>query len=80
MRIRLTMPSKDGKRLKEEILKNVEKVEEDEWSEEWELVSRYFNTHYFDKETTPLTYCLAFRLLSLTLARSGLSTNSYRKK
>jgi ribosome maturation protein SDO1 len=26
MRIRLTMPSKDGKRLKEEILKNVEKV------------------------------------------------------
>lgn len=38
MRIRLTMPSKDGKRLKEEILKNVEKVEEDEWSEEWELV------------------------------------------
>lgn len=39
MRIRLTMPSKDGKRLKEEILKNVEKVEDDEWSEEWELVS-----------------------------------------
>lgn len=39
MRIRLTMPAKDGKRLKEEILQGVEKVEEDEWSEEWELVS-----------------------------------------
>lgn len=39
MRIRLTMPAKDGKRIKEEILKNIEKVEEDDWSEEWELVS-----------------------------------------
>lgn len=39
MRIRLTMPSKEGKRLKEEILNNVETVEEDEWSEQWELVA-----------------------------------------
>lgn len=39
MRIRLTMPSKDGKRLKDRILEMTETVEEDEWSEEWELVS-----------------------------------------
>jgi ribosome maturation protein Sdo1 len=38
MRIRLTLPSKDGKRLQEEILKTVDKVEENEWSEDWELV------------------------------------------
>ena len=38
MRVRLTMPSKDGKRLKEEVVKHVEKIEDEDWSEEWELV------------------------------------------
>ena len=38
MRIRLTMPAKDGKRLKDKVMEKIEKVEDDEWSEEWELV------------------------------------------
>lgn len=39
MRIRLTMPAKDGKRLKDKILATIDTVEEDDWTEEWELVS-----------------------------------------
>jgi ribosome maturation protein SDO1 len=40
MRIRLTMPAKDGKRIKDKVIPCVEKVEEEDWSEEWELVRR----------------------------------------
>ena len=39
MRVRITMASKEGKRLKEKILPLITKVEDDEWSDEWELVS-----------------------------------------
>jgi len=39
MRIRLTMPSKDGKRLKDQIIEKTEKVEEEDWSDEWELIA-----------------------------------------
>lgn len=40
MRVRLTMPTKDGKRLKEKILGMAEIVEEDDMgSSEWEVVS-----------------------------------------
>ena len=39
MRIRLTMPSKDGKRLKDKIIEKTETVEEEDWSEEWELIA-----------------------------------------
>lgn len=38
MRVRITMPSKDGKRLKDKLLALVSKVEDDDWGEEWELV------------------------------------------
>jgi ribosome maturation protein SDO1 len=38
MRVRITMPSKEGKRLKEKILPLINKVEDDEWSDEWEVV------------------------------------------
>jgi ribosome maturation protein SDO1 len=39
MRIRLTMPQKEGKRLKEKVLASAEQVEVDEWtSDEWEAV------------------------------------------
>lgn len=38
MRIRLTMASKDGKRIKEKVLGMIATVEEDDWSAEWELV------------------------------------------
>ncbi|BGP57039.1 hypothetical protein JCM8202_004523 [Rhodotorula sphaerocarpa] len=39
MRVRVTMSSKEGKKMKEKILPLVTKVEDDEWSEEWELVA-----------------------------------------
>jgi ribosome maturation protein SDO1 len=40
MRVRITMPTKDGKRLKDQVVANADKVEEDDFgSEEWEVVS-----------------------------------------
>ena len=38
MRIRLTLPAKEGKRLKDKILEEIENVEEEDWDEEWELI------------------------------------------
>jgi len=39
MRVRITMPSKDGKQLKEKILESADKVEEDEFGQnDWELI------------------------------------------
>jgi ribosome maturation protein SDO1 len=38
MRVRITMPSKDAKRVKEKVLAEVEEVEEDEMDAEWEAV------------------------------------------
>jgi ribosome maturation protein SDO1 len=41
MRIRITMPTKDGKRLKEQITGSADTVEEDDFtSDEWETVRR----------------------------------------
>lgn len=43
MRVRLTVPVKDAKRLKEKIVEGAEKVEEEDWGqEEWEVVSSPF--------------------------------------
>jgi ribosome maturation protein SDO1 len=39
MRIRLTMANKDGKRLKEKIVALMDKVEDEDWADEWEVVS-----------------------------------------
>jgi hypothetical protein len=33
------MPAKDGKRLKEQIIQGADKVEDEDWGEEWEVVS-----------------------------------------
>ncbi|KAF9513456.1 hypothetical protein BS47DRAFT_1329586 [Hydnum rufescens UP504] len=39
MRVRIVMPTKDGKRLKEKIVEGAEKVEGEEWGQdEWEVV------------------------------------------
>lgn len=38
MRVRITMPAKDGKRLKESVLQGAEKVEDEDWGEDWEVV------------------------------------------
>lgn len=39
MRVRITMPNKDGKKLKEKLLPLTDAVEDEDWSDEWELVS-----------------------------------------
>lgn len=39
MRVRITMPAKDGKRLKEQITQGADKIEDEDWGEEWEVVS-----------------------------------------
>ncbi len=45
MRVRVTMPVKDGKRLREQIVEGAEKVEGDEMGqEEWEVVSLLYLT------------------------------------
>lgn len=38
MRVRITMPAKDGKRIKDKMLALISKVEDDEMGDEWELV------------------------------------------
>lgn len=38
MRVRVTVPSKEGKRMKDKILALVSTVEDDDWSDNWELV------------------------------------------
>ncbi|KAL7410686.1 SBDS protein C-terminal domain-containing protein [Mrakia frigida] len=39
MRVRITMPTKDGKRLKEQVIASADTVEEDDFgSEEWEII------------------------------------------
>ena len=39
MRVRVTMPTADGKRLKEKVIEGAEKVEEDEMGQtDWEVV------------------------------------------
>ena len=44
MRVRVTMPTKDGKRLREQIVEGAEKVEDDEMGQdEWEAVSFDFS-------------------------------------
>lgn len=37
------MPAKDGKKLKDKVMPSVDKVEEEDWTEEWELVG---GTHF----------------------------------
>ena len=39
MRIRLTMATKDGKRLKEKITPLIDTTEDEDWSDEWELIA-----------------------------------------
>lgn len=40
MRIRIVMPSKDGKRIREKVMSEVDEVEEEDMGTEWELVAR----------------------------------------
>lgn len=39
MRIRIVMPAKEGKKLKEKVVSHLEKVEEENWDEDWELIA-----------------------------------------
>ncbi|EJT98957.1 Shwachman-Bodian-diamond syndrome protein [Dacryopinax primogenitus] len=38
MRVRVTMPAKDEKRLKEKIVEAAESVEDEDWGDEWEVI------------------------------------------
>ncbi|KZT58495.1 Shwachman-Bodian-diamond syndrome protein [Calocera cornea HHB12733] len=38
MRVRVTMPNKDGKRLKERVTEAAETVEEEDWGDDWEAI------------------------------------------
>jgi ribosome maturation protein SDO1 len=38
MRIRVIMPAKEGKRLKDKVVALVDTVEDEYWGDEWELV------------------------------------------
>lgn len=64
MRVRVTMSSKEGKKMKEKILPLVTKVEDDEWSEEWELVSCAFT--YLSESFLPPERALVFALVGNT--------------
>lgn len=50
MRVRITMPSKDGKRIKTQVLALVDKVEDDDWADEWELVRCLTVPHWLGAE------------------------------
>lgn len=39
MRIRITMPNKDGKKIKEKVVALLDKVEDEDWSDEWECIA-----------------------------------------
>lgn len=66
MKVRITMPNRDGKRLKERVLACADTVEEDDMtSEEWEAVS----TLYGGRGWTVLT--LSGRLCLLIQDNSG---------
>lgn len=39
MRVRVTLPTKEAKRLKDKVVPLVEKVEDEDWADEWELVA-----------------------------------------
>ena len=38
MRIRITCPSKQGKDIKDKVKEVINKVEDEDWSDEWELI------------------------------------------
>ena len=47
MRVRVTMPTKDAKRLREQVIEGAEKVEDDEMGQdEWEVVRDGFADLY----------------------------------
>lgn len=39
MRVRVTMPAKEGKKVKEKVMPHVEKVEDEDWDDDWELIA-----------------------------------------
>ena len=68
MRVRVTMPTKDGKRLREKVIEGAEKIEDDEMGQQqWEVVRDGFMDLYL-LDTCQLT--VEHRLCSLTQANS----------
>ena len=47
MRVRVTMPTEDGKRLREKVIEGAEKIEDDEMGQQqWEVVRDAFVDFY----------------------------------
>ena len=68
MKVRITMPNRDGKRLKERVLACADTVEEDDMtSEEWEVVSTKKNK----RDCMALTYAFPVRRLCLSIRDSS---------
>ncbi len=65
MRVRITMPGKDAKRVKEKVMTEVEEVEEEEMGVEWEAVSKCPSNAGDKAETGAGRSCIS------TLVRSG---------
>lgn len=69
MRVRITMPSKEGKRLKDKVMPLVDNVEDEDWADEWELVrSRnddHRSLHLFEEESVLTRSCHVMSLRSL---------------
>lgn len=59
--MRITMPSKEGKRLKDQVMPLVDNVEDEDWADEWELVrSRsddHWSLHLFEEESVLTRSC-----------------------
>lgn len=55
------MPSKEGKRLKDQVMPLVDNVEDEDWADEWELVrSRsddHWSLHLFEEESVLTRSC-----------------------
>jgi ribosome maturation protein SDO1 len=64
MRVRITMPSKDGKRVKDKVLALVDEVEEEDTGAEWEAVSCNFGCHVADAQQIVKISPSAFRPIS----------------
>lgn len=39
MRVRITMPAKEGKRLKDKVVELTDTIEDEDWSDQWELIA-----------------------------------------
>lgn len=82
------MPAKDGKRLKDRIVEKTETVEEEDWTEEWELVSSVARESNREREiltdlnVSRLLFCFPYAIRSHSSTQDNLkqSTSYFKRK